>query len=228
MSKRINPLLALSVNIILDRMGIKSTQPSSEDNLPELADLPCVKRLASRDGAVAVVLGKRESGKTVLCYRLAEIIGRPTYAVSPEQKPPHGVQNLKLEQLSELPPPYSTLFLDDAPVYMGSRDYSNVFVQQVERLIPVVRHTRKLILLFASQTSGQADKWILDADIVILKPMGWLYEDIERPAVKKLADRVMPIFQQMSEMKRKKHCYIFSDDYQGLARIDLPRSLHVC
>ena len=201
----------------------KDKGEEEKPQIPELGEIAPIIKLRHKEGSVIIVLGRRESGKTVVCQRLAEIIGRPTYMVSPEQKPPNWIQELKLEQLAELPPPNSTLILDDLPTYMGSRSYQDALVQQVEHLIPVVRHRRKIILIFSSQTSGQADKWVMDADLIIMKAMGWLYSEVERPAVKKLADSIMPAFRSMSEYQQKRHCFLFSDDYKGLVRIDLPK-----
>ena len=219
---RQNPLINLGLNLLLRHYLQKEESATKrESSVPELSEIPSIIELQKKQGAVVTILGKRESGKTVCAYRIAQIIGRPTYSVSPEQSPPQGVEELKLEQLETLPPPFSTLLLDDLPAYMGSRDYQDAFVQTVEKIIPVVRHKRKLILIFISQTSAQADKWVMDCDLVIMKPMGWLYPEVERPAVKKLADKVMPIFRQMTESQQKKHCFIFSDAYSGLARIDI-------
>ena len=219
MSKKVNPWLAFAINALLGQ------KKEEQGDVPELGEVPAILTLRKKEGAVVVILGRRESGKTILSQRLAEVIGRPTYAVSPEQTPPQWIKELRLEELSEKPPPYSTLVLDDLPAYMGSRDYQDAFVQQVEKLIPVCRHRRKLILVFSSQTSGQADKWCMDADLILMKSMGWLYPEIERPTVKKLADKVMPTFRQMSDLQQKKHCYIFSDGYVGMARIDLPKGI---
>ena len=226
-TKRINPLLCLVGNAILDKFGL---QPNSSfrgngSGVPELVDIPTIRRLKRKQGAVVLILGKRESGKTVLAQRLAQILERPTYAVSPEQKTPDWIQELRLDEISQRPPPYSTLICDDLPAYMSSRDYLNPLIRTIEQLIPVVRHRRKIILIFSSQSSGQADKWTMDADLVLIKPLNWLYAETERGAVKKLADKVMPIFAEMSEYQQKRHCYIFSDGYVGLARIDKPENV---
>ena len=226
-TKRIHPLVAILGNAILDKFG---AQPQSSfrgngSGVPELVDIPTIQRLKRKQGAVVLILGKRESGKTVLAQRLAQILERPTYAVSPEQRTPDWIQELKLEEIAQRPPPYSTLILDDIPAYFSSRDYTNPLVRIVEQLIPVVRHRRRIILIFSSQSSGQSDKWCMDADLVLMKPLNFLYPETERGAVKKLADKVMPIFAEMSEYQQKRHCYIFSDGYVGLARIQHPSQM---
>ena len=108
--------------------------------------------------------------------------------------------------------------LDDLPVYMSSRDYSEAVVRNIERMIPVARH-KKLMLIFCSQTSGYADRWVMDADAIFLKPGSLLYADIERPAVKKLYDRAMPYFANKTEQWIKEHAYLITSTWEGLIEV---------
>ena len=222
MPKR-NPLINLALNLILSKY--LGEQPrKSTDQVPELGDVPVIKGLRSKDGAVILVLGRRESGKTILSQRLAEVIGRPVYAVSPEEKPPPWITELKLEQLNEEPPPYSTLVLDDLPVYASQRDYNSAYVQILEKLIPVCRHKRKLILIFSAQSSGLSDRWVMDSDVIFLKPANLLFLETERPSVAKFYRTVMPLFDKMSEAQQKRHCYLLSQACREMVRIDLPHT----
>ena len=220
MPKKMNPLLSLATSVVLDYLAGQKTKAASP--IPELADLPCVREICAKAGSVTVIIGRRDLGKSVCGYRLAEILGRPVYAISPEQHPPVQVREITLPELSSSPPPWATLFLDDLPVYMSSRDYGDELIQQVERLVPVVRHKRKLHLIFATQLTSFIDKYALDADLVILKAPSVLYADIERPFVKKLHDQASEYWRGKSEYWLKRHCYVISHSFQGLARINLP------
>ena len=173
--------------------------------------------LKKKDGAVILILGKRESGKTVLSQRLAEFLGRPTYCISPNQKPLSWMTEIKLEDIDNVPP-NSTLIMDDIPLYLSSRDYNEAIARNVERLIPVVRH-RKIMLIFISQTSGFADRWTMDADCIFLKQSSILYADIERPAVKKLMDKATPYFGNQTDIWLKKHAYFITDSFEGVIEI---------
>lgn len=204
--------------------GEGGEEVEAKPQIPELGEIAPITKLKHKAGAVVIILGRRDSGKTITALRLAEILERPTYAISPEETPPSWVKELKLEQLENEPPPHSTLIMDDVPAYMGSRDYYNVFVQQVERIIPMVRHKRKMILVFSSQSSAQSDKYILDSDLVLLKPVNILFGDLERSSVSRLYRQVMPIYDRMSEYQQKRHIFVFSQDYKGLVRINLPSS----
>ena len=176
--------------------------------------------LKKKEGAVIVILGARGSGKTELAYRLAEFIGKPTYAVSPEQKPhPQFITRIKLEEVEELVPPNSTLIADDVPAYMSSRDYFDNLVRTLEKIIPMVRHERKLHLIFCSQSASQADKYILDADAAFIKPSSVFFEDLERPGVKKLYRLANPYFDGKSEDWVRHHSFFISREWQGIIEV---------
>ena len=175
--------------------------------------------LRKKDGAVVLILGKRESGKTVLSCELAKFLDRPTYAVTPNQHPPQGIKEITLEDVENVPP-NSTLILDDIPLYLSSRDYSEASARNIERLIPVVRH-KKIMLIFVSQTSGFADRWTMDADAIFIKQMSLLYADLERPAVKKLMDKAAPYFEGKDDEWQKSHCYLITDSWEGVLSIKM-------
>lgn len=216
--RKLNPLLAFAINQLLPQTPGQAL-PAGE---LELADTPCVELLRRKDGSVTIIIGRRESGKTVLGYRLAELLGRPVYAVSPEQKPPTGVTRIDIEELDTEPPPNSTLFLDDIPVYASQRDYGVAAVRVLEKLIPVVRHDRKLHIISATQSSGLSDKFILDADMVLLKPANLLFGDLERPAVSRFYREVQPLFDEMSEYAQKRYVYVLTQGWRGMVRVLKP------
>lgn len=177
--------------------------------------------LKQKDGAVIVILGARGLGKSELAYRIAEFIGKPTYAISPEQNPhPKFIRRIKIEDLDELVPPHSTVIMDDMPVYASNRDYNEAFVKGLERIIPMVRHERKLHLIFSSQSSAQADKYILDCDCAFLKPLGLLYEDFERPNIRRIyRDHVDPEFNGKNDNFIVRHAFMWTREYKGLIEI---------
>jgi len=184
--------------------------------------------LSQKIGSVMVVIGTRDSGKTELCYRLAEFLGRPTYAVSPQQKPPDWITWLKIEDVLELTPSNCTLIMDDLPAYMSNRDYNESFTQSIEKVIPMVRHKRmppefpigEVHLIFSTQSAAQADKYILDVDAAFFKPLGLLMGDIERPHIAKIyRDYVNPEFDNKSDDFIKRHAYMFARTFKGLITV---------
>ena len=228
MARRVNPLISFAANLVLEGLGLSAdTQAitdSDESNRREveIGNTKSIISLRQKPGSVSLILGRREGGKTVLGDRLAELLGRPIYAVTPEQKPPKGVIEIGIEQVDELPPPYSTLLLDDAPVYMSSRDYHDHKVVNVEKLIPVVRHRRKLHLIFITQSSALSDRYILTSDIVLLKPPSILFMETERNQVVHLYQKVAPLFSSMSEAQKLRHVYLISEIESGMVRVGMP------
>ena len=220
---RIHPVVSILGNLALEYLGAGEAGARSEGRQqgPEIEESLSIRALRRKTGSVTVLIGSRESGKSVLGYRLAELLERPVYAVSPEQHPPRGVGELSLEEIAEMPPPRSTLFLDDLPAYMGVHDYSNRFVRVIEQLVPVVRHKRKLHLIFATQLSSLSDKYALDADLVLLKPPSILYRDLERAAVRRVQDRIAHHWEGKTENWIHRHCYVLSHREEGLFRVQM-------
>lgn len=178
--------------------------------------------LRNKDGAVIVILGTRGTGKSQLAYRLAEFLDKPIYAISPEQNPPPFIKRIKLQEIDELVPSDSTIIADDLPAYASNRDYNETLVRQLERLIPMCRHEKKLHLIFCSQSAAQADKYILDCDMAFLKPLGLLYDDLERANIRRIyRNYVDPVFDGKSEDFIVRHAYMLSRSYRGIIEIKM-------
>lgn len=175
--------------------------------------------LRQKDGAVIVIVGARGLGKTELAYRLAEFLDKPAFAVSPQQVPhPNFIQRISLDGIDEKLIPDSTIIFDDVPAYMSNRDYSEGLVKAVEKLVPMVRHKR-LHLIFATQSSGIADKHIFDADAVFVKPGNILFEDLERPAVKRLYQLANQYFDGKDDEWVKRHAFLATREWSGLIEV---------
>jgi len=174
-----------------------------------------------KDGAVIVLLGTRDTGKSELAYRLAEFLGKPTYAVSPEQKPhPKFITRITPDEIFGKVPPGSTLICDDLPAWMSNRDYGETLVQAVEKLIPMCRHDKKIHLIFCSQSSAQADKWIMDCDMAFLKPLGLLYDDMERPNIRRIyKNNVDQHFEGKSDAWIVRHAMMWSRTYKDIIEV---------
>lgn len=177
--------------------------------------------LRQKEGAVIVILGTRGTGKTELAYRLAEFIDKPIYAVSPEQNPrPDFIQRIKLEEINTIPPG-STLILDDAPTYISSRDYHEALVREVEKIIPVVRHEKKLHLIVISQSGSFIDKWTLDAEAVFLKPPSILIMDVERPGIRKIYQVANQYFEGQNSDWVRRHAFMVTPTWRGIIEVKM-------
>lgn len=172
--------------------------------------------LKKKEGAVLINVGRRGSGKTTVSYRLAEFIQKPTYGVFPEERDhPKFIRQIEIVDIEKLPSGI-TLILDDLPVIAGNRDYNDPFVRAMEKVVPMVRHEKKMHLILNTQTCAQADKYFLDVDAAFLKPPSIFYEDVERPAIKKIyRDFVVPFFADKGEEFARRWCLMVSQDYKG-------------
>ena len=193
--------------------------------------LLAVKRKA---GSITTNIGTRETGKSELSYRIAEFFDRPTFAVSPQQRPPRWIKRINLDQIVADVPEMSTLILDDLPSYASNRDYNDQLVRVIEHIIPMVRHERqppdfpvgKVHLIFNTQSAAQADKYILDCDLAFFKPLGLLYADLERPAIKKIYQEiVMPLFDGHTDPWIQRHAFMFSRSWKGLIEYHMSEKL---
>lgn len=204
---------------------LKSRQPPQQPQTFDQKDVALIN-LRQKDGAVVVVLGSRDTGKTELCYRLCEFLQKPTFAISPQQKPPSWITWIRnLDDIFTKVPPDSTLLMDDLPAYLSNKDYQEAFAKSVERIIPMCRHDPippefpigRCHLIFSSQSAAQADRYILDCDMAFLKPLGLLLQDIERPSIARIYRTLVdPTFANQDDMFIKTHAYMLSRTFKGL------------
>jgi intein/homing endonuclease len=161
---------------------------------------------------------------STLALRLGELIGRPVYAVSPEDDPPAGVTAVSLKDIGRIPQ-FSTLILDDAQVYAGSQDYWNPWVKKLNAIIPLVRKRRKLVLIIATQVSALVEKHVMQADLSIFKPLTAHYEVLERGPVVKLGRISEPYFAGLSREQQQRVAVVFGryPPWTGMVTINRPQ-----
>jgi len=230
MAKELDILFNVAGNLIRDYAKVKLGFPNQEpgglggqsNELPEVGDIPEIKNLQNKDGHVITILGRPEIGKSVLAARIAEIISKPTYIISPVARPPRWMTQIDIKDVETEPPPYSTLILDDMLEYMNNKTYYDKYVQLLEKVIFTARHERKLMVISCSQSSGLGDRHALAGGIICLKPPSILFEDLDRPHVIKLHKRAMPNWEGRSERWLQRHAYILTHTWEGLVRVNKP------
>lgn len=232
-------LFNLMLNLGMEALGVHTdsceqqadtTTDIASEAIPELQCAPPVvdflQLAANTGGAVAFIVGERYVGKSTCAHRLAELLQRPTYAVSPDETPPAGITECTLQQIDSVPP-FSTLILDDAQVYAGADNYRDPIVKKMNAIIPVVRKKRKLVMIFATQVSGLVNKHVLQADLTIFKPLTAHYEVLERGPIVKLGRISEQHFAGLSREQQQRHAVIFGryPPWTGLVYIQRPRQL---
>jgi hypothetical protein len=196
--------------------------PNDNGDGPNPKRTAALEEVKRKDGSISLWIGTRETGKTVGAHREAEYFGRPTYTVSPEERPPSWITLVRLSEIDKLPPRI-TLILDDLPAYMSNRDYNNQLVQAMERIVPMCRHKRKWHIIFNTQSTAQADKYILDCELAFFKPLGILMDDAERPNIRRIYRQLVnPYFENRTEDFIRKHAYMKSRTYVGGIGIKKP------
>ena len=214
-------------------LGNKNDQKgTSSERKPNLAldekDIALLN-VKKKDGSLSVLLGSRDTGKTELSYRYAEFLGRPTFAVSPQQNTPSWITRIRIEEIFSRLPRMSTLILDDLPSYASNRDYNDGLVQTIEKVIPMIRHepnppefpVGQIHLIVCSQSAAQADKYMTgDCDICFLKPLGLLMNGMERPNVARIYRELVDVeFEGKDDMFIKRHAYMLSRGFRGLVTV---------
>lgn len=226
-----DPLMRAGLNYIA-REAIKQYNPGTEEQpassqravMPEIGEIPDLLRLKSMDGGVITLVGRPYTGKTVCAARVAEIMARPTYAVSPHETPPHWITPLDFPDIvdSSKLPRGSTLILDDILSYMTSKDYRDPLVREVEKIFPTARHERGLMLIVCTQVTSLMDKYGLRADALVCKPPDLVYGAVERPAIKRMFDALSGVWQDRPEPWIHRHAYFVGHSWQGVVRVRMP------
>jgi len=215
-------------NVMLEQMGIREAGDNrgENDQYPEICEVDDVQELADQQGSVTTILGRPKTGKTIAARRIAEEIGLPVYTVSLKEKPPSWITPISFKDTETEPPPYSTLILDDALEYASISNYGDSTLDILHRNVFTVRHERKIHIIWCAQTSGLLDKYALASEVIVLKPPSILFEDMERPMVRKIQKRIMrEVWDGKSDYWLKRHAFVLSHSWQGVVRVSLPEGL---
>ncbi len=226
-----NPLWQIGARLLVAYLKQKQTGPQQVGSVTvqTVSDKDtALLELKNKSGSVSLVVGTRDTGKTVLSRRLAEFLGRPTYAISPQQMTPSWIRRINFTDIWEIVPSMSTIIFDDLPAYASNRDYNEEVVQSVEKLIPMVRHEPhppefplgQLHLIFCTQSAVQADRYILDCDAAFLKPLGMFVEERQNVA-RAYRNYVNPEFDNKPSDWVKNHAYLMTPTWRGVIQIGM-------
>ncbi|MCX8194445.1 MAG: hypothetical protein N3G19_03780 [Candidatus Pacearchaeota archaeon] len=171
---------------------------------------------------VALITGKRGSGKTSLGMVLLEAlnsVGRKCYAIGFE-KAKLPVWLKKVDALEKAPNDAAVL-VDEGAIIYSARESMKEANKRLGKMMAIARH-KNLSLVLIAQSSAMLDVNVLRlADVLFLKEPSLLQAEFERKALQKIYEDIKPLFQKRQE--REKLCYVWSDDFRGLLRYELPR-----
>ncbi len=188
---------------------------------------PMLVKLYKSPNGIIGVLGARGTGKTALSLAIAQFLNRPIYAIgiSPQAMDDLGT-SIGPDEIDTVPDG-STIIIDDAGLSFGTRDYAQEASQKLHDLLATVRH-RDIMIIANSTSSATMDRYLLDADIIFLKPVSRFHAEAERRGIQKFMDKATEVLLSIPESQRQSYAYVISDVYnfEGLIYYHLPRGFN--
>ena len=179
-----------------------------------------------RHPSIAVILGKRDSGKSALGYRLLEL---NKYRLKPYVVGlPESALKYLPDWLGSVPtlddlPHGSIALIDEAYLTYHARESMSEKNRSVSQLLNLSRQ-RNQTLVFVTQEARQLDKNITSvADVIVFKKPSALQIESERPELRPIARRAREAFTTVKGSSAP-WGYVFSPDadFEGLLENQLP------
>lgn len=203
-----------------------SAPPVTTPALPAQAEPDAHWRDVIISPAIALILGKRGSGKSALAFRLLElfryrltpyVVGAPTHAGNILPDWIGTVSNLE-----DLPPDCIAL-IDEAYIHFHARRSMAQESKAMSQLLNLSRQ-RNQTLIFVSQEARQVDRNIASsASVVVIKDLGILQQEFDRPELKKLVHKAGEALAGVGKDKRP-WAFVYSPDadHEGILGCQLP------
>jgi len=171
---------------------------------------------------VMLITGRRGSGKTALGMKFLELFKAKTrkrcYAMGfSDANLPWKIK--KAENIDSVLN-NSVVLIDEGAVTFSSRESMKEKNKLLGKTMAIARH-KNLSLILIVQNSAMIDLNVLRlADSLILKEPSLLQTEFERAPIKKIYMQVIPHFNEIKD--KKKHFFVYDDDFQGMLTYDLP------
>jgi hypothetical protein len=173
---------------------------------------------------IMLIFGKRGSGKSTLGFRMMENMhvqtGRNGYVLGVKQDVlPSWIRSVEsIEDAKN----GGVVLVDEGAIAFSARQSMKKSNVGLGKLLAIARH-KDLSLLFITQNTGMIDKNVLNlTDVIIAKEGSLLQKKMERPVVRDFVTKADASIKSVGREDRIKHCYIFSDEFEGLVEISLP------
>jgi hypothetical protein len=181
------------------------------------------ERRLMKDSAIALVFGKRGSGKSALGFKILENIHAETerqcYVLGMEKIVlPKWIKSVRdIEEVGN----DSVLLVDEGAVSFSSRESLSDENKDLGKLLPIARH-KNLTIIFITQNTGLIDKNILKlSDILFVKEGSLLQLEMERPEIQKFYKNADMHLDKIKDDKRK-YAYVIESDFEGVVSHSLP------
>lgn len=173
---------------------------------------------------VVLILGKRDSGKSALAYRIVEDMRwtADIYAVGlPYSANQYVSEWITIQPEIEDVPPNSIIIVDETHLkyHSGTGMKSNSI--ELTRILNLSRQ-RNQTIIFISQESSHIDRKIFSAiDVIVFKEPSMFQAKFDRPELRDLSIQAENAFQSISGNK-KPWSFVFSQDQGCLGLIESP------
>lgn len=176
--------------------------------------------------SIALILGKRGSGKSALGYKLLEYLrytASPYVVALPQEARKLLPDWIGMAASLEDVPPRAVVLVDEAYISYHARSSMAAEAKAMSQLVNLSRQQEQT-LVFVSQEARQVDKNIASsANVVIFKDLGILQLEFDRRELSKIATEARQTFATITGDKRK-WGYVYSPDsnFMGLVENSLP------
>jgi len=180
------------------------------------------ERALHKYGLIMLIVGKRGSGKTALGMQFLawfnHVARRRCYGIGYDAaKLPRWIK--KVRSIEEIPND-SVVLIDEAAIMFFSREAMTSMNKMLTKLMAIARH-KNLSMALITQSSALIEINVLRlADVLLFKEPSLLQARFERKALQDIFKTVDKTFKKLDD--RVSHFYVYSDEFEGLARYSLP------
>lgn len=188
-----------------------------------MGDYSFLENRLHKESIIALIFGKRGSGKSALGFKLLENIhnksNRQCYVLGVNQDVmPKWIS--PIEDI-EAVPDNSVVLVDEGAIAFNSRESMKLSNKGIGKLMAIARH-KDLTILFITQNTGMIDKNVLKlVDTLLIKQGSLLQQEMERGEVKKFYEKADKALKDLEGDKRK-YVYLMDSDFEGVVSCPLP------
>lgn len=176
------------------------------------------------DSIIAMIFGKRGSGKSALGFRLLENIHhkakRKCFVLGVDERSSMPEWISPIEKIEDAPKG-SVVLVDEGAVSFNARESMSKANKGLAGILAIARH-KNLTVLFITQNTGMIDKNVLKlSDMLLVKQGSLLQLEMERPEIRKFYEKAEALFKKLEGDKRQ-YVYVIDSDFEGAVSHTLP------